>query len=89
MYLGEGIFGFSPCFTHSTFLHTFFAHFHRIHSFSTSISPHHGDPEKAGVMQPVGPIVGLQPSGAIEETGPIIVNPWYVATLGPKRVVPI
>ena len=28
----------------------FFAHFHHIHSFSTSISPHHGDPQKAGVM---------------------------------------
>ena len=34
----------------STFLHTFFAHFHHIHSFSTLISPHHGDPDKARVM---------------------------------------
>ena len=40
-------------------------------------------------MQPAGPIVGLQPSDAIEETRPIIVNPWYVTTLGPKRAVPI
>ena len=51
MYWGYGIFGFSPCFTHFyLFLHTFLAHFHQIHSFSTSISPHHGDPEKVGVM---------------------------------------
>ena len=30
------------------FLHTFFARFHHIHSFSRLISPHHGAPEKAG-----------------------------------------
>ena len=51
MYWGCGIFGFSPCFHPvSTFLHTFFAHFHHIHSFYALISPHHGDPKKAGVM---------------------------------------
>ena len=35
---------FLPFCTH------FFAHFHHIYSFSRSISPHHGDPEKARVM---------------------------------------
>ena len=42
--------------------------------FSTLISPPHGDPEKAVVMSPIGPIVGFQPSDAVEETRPIIVK---------------
>ena len=38
MHWGCGIFGCSPCFTHFYFfLHTFFAHFHHIYSFSRLI----------------------------------------------------
>ena len=74
MHWGNGILDFHPVSSIFTFLHTFFAHFHHIYSFSSAISPHHGEPEKAGVMKLVGPAVGLQPFGAIKETRPIIVN---------------
>ena len=39
---GYGIFGFSPTFT---LFHTFFAHFHHIHSF---LSPHVGPRDNRG-----------------------------------------
>ena len=47
--LGLGVMGNAGLCSHSAH-GPFFAHFHHIHSFSTSIYPHHGDPEKAGVM---------------------------------------
>ena len=37
MHWGSGIFGCSPCSPISTFLHTFFTHFHHIYSFSRLI----------------------------------------------------
>ena len=79
---------FPPFCTH------FFARFHHIHSFSTLIALHHGDPEKVGVMSPVSPIVDLQPSGTIKETGPIIVNlPVLLRIIGsqfsPSRLRPL
>ena len=60
-----------------TFFHAFLpfcTHLHHIQLFSGSISPHYGDPKKAGVMYPAGPIVDAQPSGAVGETGSNIVN---------------
>ena len=53
--------GFTPCFTHFYL----FAHSHHIYSFFGAIAPHHGNPEKAGVMLPIGPIVGFQPGGGV------------------------
>ena len=50
MHWGYGILDFHSVSPISTFLHTFFAHFHHIHSCSRLISPHHWDPEKVGVM---------------------------------------
>ena len=54
--------------------------------FSRLICPHHGDPEKAGVMSPIGRVVGFQPCGAAEESVLNTQKPPIVAQKCTKKL---
>ena len=82
MYWGYSIFVFYPVSPISTSLHTFFTHFHHIHSFSTLISPHHG-----GALDPreCSGYIALLPSFGPREGKDEVATSDFVPFVGDPR----